>query len=74
MTPPSELQVPYPRIVEAATDSAGKLVMEDLIQFIEDEWVATYLRHESSWSNDHEVSGPGLQLFFTIKRPRAAVM
>lgn len=42
MALPPEIQIPYPKIVEAATDSAGTLVMEDLVQFVEDEWVATY--------------------------------
>ncbi|MGZ8182549.1 MAG: hypothetical protein ACXWT1_11350 [Methylobacter sp.] len=42
MALPPEVQIPYPQMVEAATDSVGTLVMEDLIQFLEDEWIATY--------------------------------
>lgn len=42
MALPPEMQIPYPKVVEEATNSVGALVMEDLIQFLEDEWVATY--------------------------------
>ncbi len=42
MALPPELQIPYPKLVEAATDPAGALVMDNLVQFVEDEWVATY--------------------------------
>jgi len=42
MALPTELQIPYPRIVEAATDSAGVLVIEELIQRVEDGWLSTY--------------------------------
>lgn len=36
------LQIPYARIVAAATVAAGTLDTVHLIQFLEDEWVATY--------------------------------
>jgi hypothetical protein len=37
-----KMQIPYQKVVEAAMDSAGTLVIVDVIRFLEDEWVATY--------------------------------
>lgn len=42
MTLPSGLQIPYAKIVTAATDSTGTLQLEQLVSWLEDEWLATY--------------------------------
>lgn len=39
---PDSIQIPYDRIVEAATDASGTAIIEELIRFLEDEWIATY--------------------------------
>lgn len=39
---PDTLQIPYDNIVAAATDASGTIIIEELSQFLDDKWHATY--------------------------------
>jgi len=46
-----KIQIPYPKIIAAATDSAGVIVMEKFTSFLEGEWIDTYyemIQHDPS--------------------------